>query len=158
MFDFISVAASNQWHPLICCCYSVAKSCPTLCRPHALQHAAFPHPSLSPEVCTNSCPLHWCCLITSKFPGYLSGLLTFCIHVMTPIESDGISPVCLGQKEEAVWTWSDWPGSSFPLLIAGHEPNVLTTTIRAVMAHQCRSLPRDVTKSLTHVFVFVLFQ
>ena len=42
-------------------CYcSVAKSCPTL-RPHELQHTRLPCPSLSPGVCSNSCPLsRWC--------------------------------------------------------------------------------------------------
>ena len=30
-------------------------------RPHGLQHARFPCPSLSPRVCSNSCPLsRWC--------------------------------------------------------------------------------------------------
>ena len=40
------------------CCFSVAKSCLTL-RPHGLQHARLPCPSLSPRVCSNSCPLSW---------------------------------------------------------------------------------------------------
>ena len=39
---------------------SVAKSCPTL-QPHELQHARLPCPSLSPGVCSSSCPLsQWC--------------------------------------------------------------------------------------------------
>ena len=37
-------------------CFSLIKSCPTL-RPHGLQHAGLPCPSLSPEVCSNSCSL-----------------------------------------------------------------------------------------------------
>ena len=28
-------------------------------RPHELQHPRLPHPSLSPGVCSNSCPLSW---------------------------------------------------------------------------------------------------
>ena len=36
---------------------SVAKSCPTL-QPHELQPARLPCPSLSPGVCSDSCP--WC--------------------------------------------------------------------------------------------------
>ena len=59
--------------------------------------------------------------------------------------------ICLGPKKEAVWTWGDWPGSCFPLLIP------LPTTIHAFMAHQCRSLPRYVTKTLIHVFFFFSF-
>ena len=43
-----------------CACSSVAKSCWTL-QPHELQHARLPCPSLSPGVCSNSCPLsQWC--------------------------------------------------------------------------------------------------
>ena len=44
----------------LCCC-SVAKSCPTCLWPHGLQHARLPCPSLSPGVCSNSCPFSWWC-------------------------------------------------------------------------------------------------
>ena len=48
----------------LCCCYcSVTKSCLTL-RPHRLQHSRLPCPSLSPRVCSNSCPLNWWCYLT----------------------------------------------------------------------------------------------
>ena len=44
---------------LICGC-SFTQLCPTL-RPHGRQHARLPCPSLSPGVCSNSCPLsRWC--------------------------------------------------------------------------------------------------
>ena len=42
------------------CCCSVAELCPTL-KPHGLQHARLPCPSLSPRVCWDSCPLSWWC-------------------------------------------------------------------------------------------------
>ena len=43
-----------------CCCCSLAKSCLTLW-PHGLQHTRLPCPSLSLDVCSNSCPLsRWC--------------------------------------------------------------------------------------------------
>ena len=45
------------------CCFSVAKSCLTP-RPHGLQHARLPCPSLSPRICSNSCPLSWWCYLT----------------------------------------------------------------------------------------------
>ena len=35
---------------------------PDSLRPHGLQHARLPCPSLSPRVCSNSCPLSRCCL------------------------------------------------------------------------------------------------
>ena len=45
---------------LICSCCSVTQLCLTLL-PHAPQHARLPCPSLSPRVCSNSCPLsRWC--------------------------------------------------------------------------------------------------
>ena len=40
------------------CFCSVTKVCLTL-QPHGLQHARFPCPSLSPGICSNSCPLSW---------------------------------------------------------------------------------------------------
>ena len=48
---------------LLFCCCSVAKSCLTLW-PHGQQHARLPRPSLSPRVCSNSCPLSWWCYLT----------------------------------------------------------------------------------------------
>ena len=48
------------------CCCSVAKSSLTW-RRHGLQHACLPCLSLSPGVCSNSCPLsQWCYLINSS--------------------------------------------------------------------------------------------
>ena len=32
--------------------------------PHGLYHARLPRPSLSPGVCSNSCPLNWWCFLT----------------------------------------------------------------------------------------------
>ena len=54
----------TQWASvsLLCCCCSASKSCLTL-QPHKLQHSRLPCPSLSPGVCSNSCPLsQWCYL------------------------------------------------------------------------------------------------
>ena len=44
---------SSTMHPLLCCC-SVAKSCLTLCDPMDCSTPGF---SLSPRICSNSCPL-----------------------------------------------------------------------------------------------------
>ena len=46
-------------HECVCYC-SVPESCLTL-RSHGRQHARLPCPSLSPWVCSNSCPLSWWC-------------------------------------------------------------------------------------------------
>ena len=56
--------------------FSVVKSFDSLW-PHGLQYTRLPCPSLSPGVCSNSCPLSWwCCLtITSS-----ATLLSFCLQ------------------------------------------------------------------------------
>ena len=61
------------------CHCSVAKSCPTLGKPHGLQHARLPCPSLSPRVCSNSCPLSHTChpTISSSVIPFSSCLLSF---------------------------------------------------------------------------------
>ena len=41
-------------------------------RPHELQHAELPCPSLSPRICSNSCPLSWWC-----HPIILSSVVSF---------------------------------------------------------------------------------
>ena len=44
-----------------CCCCSVTKSCPSPWDTQELKYARFPCPSLSPRICSNSCPLsQWC--------------------------------------------------------------------------------------------------
>ena len=47
-------------------CCSITQSCPTLWS-HGLQHARLPWPALSPEVCSNSCPLSQWCRPTIQF-------------------------------------------------------------------------------------------
>ena len=51
-------------------CCSAAKSCPTLCDPHGLQHTRFPCPSLPSVVCSNSCPLSQWYYLTLSSSGY----------------------------------------------------------------------------------------
>ena len=61
-----------------CCCSSVAKSYLTLW-PHGLQHTRLPCASLSPRVCSNSCPLsRWCHpTISSSVSPFTSCLQSF---------------------------------------------------------------------------------
>ena len=42
----------------MCVCVSCSVMSNSL-QPHGLQHARLPYPSLSPRVCSNSCPLSW---------------------------------------------------------------------------------------------------
>ena len=56
---------------------SVSKSCRVLC--HPMHHAMLPCPSLSPRVCSNSCPLSWWChpTISSSVISFSSCLQPF---------------------------------------------------------------------------------
>ena len=51
---FFTTSATWEAYPEICCC-SVTRSCSNL-QLHGLQQARLPCPSLSPWVCSNSCP------------------------------------------------------------------------------------------------------
>ena len=48
------------------CCWSVTKLCPDFVNPWT-KRARLPCPSLSPRVCSNSCPLSWLCYLTISF-------------------------------------------------------------------------------------------
>ena len=69
------MALRNGIHCCYCC--SVAKSCLTL-QPHRLQHATLSCPSLSPRVCSNSCPLSWWC-----HPTIPSSVVPFSSHLQS---------------------------------------------------------------------------
>ena len=47
-------------------------------QPHGLQHTRLPCPSLSPRVCSNSCPLSWWC-----HPTISSSVITFSSHLQS---------------------------------------------------------------------------
>ena len=46
------------------CCRSSRQVMSDSLRPHGLQHTRLPCPSLSPRVCSYSCPLSWWCHLT----------------------------------------------------------------------------------------------
>ena len=50
-----------------CCCCSAAKS-GLILQPHGLQHTRLLCPSLSPGVCSNSCPFSWWCYLSISSP------------------------------------------------------------------------------------------
>ena len=52
-------------------------SCVWLFATHGLQHARLPCPSLSPEVCSDSCPLSWWCYPTISSS---TALFSFCLQ------------------------------------------------------------------------------
>ena len=65
---------------------SVDKLCLTL-QPHELQHARLPCPSVSPRVCSDSCPLSWWCYLT-----ILSSATLFCF-CLQPFPASGSFPM-----------------------------------------------------------------
>ena len=72
---FFLLPSAYSWRISFCCC-SVTKLCLTLW-PRGLQHTRLPCPSLTPGVCSNSCPLSWWCHPTiSCSPAFFS-LRTF---------------------------------------------------------------------------------
>ena len=91
---------------------SVAKSCPTL-QPHGLQHSRIPCPSLSPVVCSNSCPISlWChaaisssVVPFSSCPQSFLGLGSFpvisCSHQVAKILD-----LTHGHTARFIWCWA----------------------------------------------------
>ena len=66
-----------------CYCCSGAQSCQTL-QPHGLQHTRLPCASLSPGVCSDSCPLSpWCYLTISSS----ATVFSFCLQSFPASES-----------------------------------------------------------------------
>ena len=66
---FFSISVPDSCHNSCCCC-SVAQFCPAVCDPMNCS-TQLPCPSLSPRVCSNSCPLSQWCYLTI----YLCSLL-----------------------------------------------------------------------------------
>ena len=88
---------------LFLCCCSVAKSCPTL-RPHKLQPARLPCPSLSPRVSSDSCPLSWRCCLTISFS---AAHFSFCLQ---SFPASGSFPVSQHFALGSRIPWMEEPG------------------------------------------------
>ena len=99
---------------------SVSKSCLTL-RPHGLQHTGLPCPSLSPGVCSDSCPLsQWCYLtISSSATPFSFGLPSFPASGSFPVSqfftSGGRSTGASASASVLPMNVQDW----FPLGLTG---------------------------------------
>ena len=102
---------------MILCCCSATKSCLTLW-PHGLQHFRLPCSSLSPRVCSNSCPLSWWC-----HPPISSSVVPFsCLQSFPASGSFPVSQFCTsgGQSIEvaavtSVFKILQW----LPILLTG---------------------------------------
>ena len=90
---------------------------------HGLHHSRLPYPSLSPRVCSNSCPLSgWCYLTISSSPT----LFSFCLQsvpasgsfLMSQLFTTGgqsIGSSLMLQHQSFQWVFQDW----FPLGLTG---------------------------------------
>ena len=89
---WVSSGWTLKWQRLLCS-YQVM---PDSLRPHGLQHARLPCSSLSPGLCSNSCPLSWWChptisssvrphlLLPSIFPSIRVFFSESAVHVRWP--------------------------------------------------------------------------
>ena len=114
-------------HCLHLCCCSVAKLCPPLCDStdwlQGLQHIRLLCPSLSPWVCSNSCPLsQWCYPIISSSVAPFS----FCLQSFPAAGSSPMNQlfISVGQSIEASAS-----ASVLPMNIQGWFPLGLTSLI-----------------------------
>ena len=91
-------------------------------RPHELQNARLPWPSLSPRVCSNSCPLSWWC-----YPAISSSVVPFsCLQSFPASRSFSMSQLFTsgGQSIGALAS-----ASVLPMNIQGWFPLGLTSLI-----------------------------
>ena len=98
----------------------MAKSCPTL-QPHGLEHARLPCPSISPGICSHSCPLSWWChpTISSSAIPFSSCLQSFLASGSFPMSqffaSGGQSIGASASASVLPMNIQDW----FPLGLSG---------------------------------------
>ena len=116
------------------CCCSIARLCPTL-RPHELQQAWLPCPSLSPGVCSDSCPLsQWCHPIISSFVApFFSWPQSFPVSGSLPMSqlfaSDGQS---IGASASVLpMNIQDW----FPLALTSLISLAVQGTLKSLLQH-----------------------
>ena len=100
-----------------------------LCWPHGLQHTRLPCPSLSPGVCSNSCPLsRWCYLtISSSVP-----LFSFCLRSSPASASFPMSPLFTSGGQSIGASAS---ASALPMNIQGWFPLGFTGLISLLFKH-----------------------
>ena len=84
---------------------------PDSLRPHGLQHARFPYPSLSPRICSGSCSLNWSCYLVISSS---AALFFFCLQSLKKTLSSLEKTLILGKIESkrmptlyrSLYTWN----------------------------------------------------
>ena len=94
------------------CCCSVTKLCPTL-QFHGLELARLPCPSLSPGVCSNSCPLSW------QFHPTISSSVVPFSSCLQSFPASGSFPMSWLFASDAQSTGVSASASVFPMNIQG---------------------------------------
>ena len=121
--------------------YSVIQSCLTL-QPHRLQHARLPCPSLSPEVCSKSCPLSpWCHPTISSFVTPFSSyppsfLASGSFPVSWPFSSDGQSIGASTSASVLPMNIQSW----FPLGLTGLISLLYKELFKSLLQHYSSNL------------------
>ena len=85
-------------------------------RPNELQHARLPCPSLSPGVCSNSCPLSWWC--------YPTHLIFF--HPLLFLPSIFPSIRVFSKESALSMRWSKYWGFSFKISPSNEHPGLIS--------------------------------
>ena len=106
-------------------------------RPHGLQHTRFLCPSLSPRVCSNSCPLSWWCYPTISFS------ITFFSSCPESFPASGSFPVSQlfasgGQSIRASASATVFPKNiqgRFPLGLTWFDLFVVQGTLKSLVQH-----------------------
>ena len=88
--------------------------------PHELQHTRLPCPSLSPTVCSNSCPLSWWC-----HPTISSSIIPFSFYLQS-FPASGSFPVRWLFTSGDQSTGASAPASVLPMNIQGLFPSEWT--------------------------------
>ena len=113
---------------------------PNSLQPHGLQHARLPCPSVSPWICSNSCPLSWWCLPTissSVAPfSFISAKSLFQVrsHSVVPGEQESLEdPI---SSEPWPWVWLECKrNGTHPLLQSLRTPDMHLSSLP--VRHTC---------------------
>ena len=137
---FCPLLPSPLWKPpfyslylwyLFCFLLFSRKSCLTL-QLHGLQHTSLPCYSLSPRVCSNSCPLSWWCHLSSASS---ATPFSFCLQYLP---ASGSFPISQFFASGGWSTWASASASVLPMNIQDWFPLGLT----GLISLQSKGLPR----------------
>ena len=126
---------------------SVAQLCPTLLRPHGLQHTRPPYPSPTPGVYPNSCPLsRWC------HAAILSSVLPFSSFPQS-LPASGSFPMSQSFTSSSQSIGVSVSASVLPMNIQGWFPLGLTGLISLQSKGPQKSSPTPQFKSINSLML-----